>query len=599
LNPITVFGWKYEDIMTVYAVGLLVSILIYMVVGNYAGRKVKHLDDYFVAGRNAPTLLIVGTLVASFISTNAFMGETGQAYSGYGGVVLMITIVNVVGYVVGGLYFGRFLRRSRSLTVAEYFGHRFGSRRVQVVAGATIIFGCTAYLMTVSQGAATIINEVTGLPFGATLFIAWLSYTLFTLYSGSRGVILTDTIMFLLFVSVAFVGVAFIVEDAGGWWYTIQELATFESKPGVISWHGMNTVDATWTTPAEAMTYAIILGLGWSMVVAVSPWQASRYLMARDEHTVIRSATIAAAAIMFFYLALMLAAAAMNLIKPDINPAQEVMIWAAINVMPTAVGVAVMAGIMAAALSSASTFLSLIGFSVSNDIFPKSLEDDKRQLRLSRLAMFICSLAALALAWLVPQGYIFWLTYFAGTLFASAWGPMAFMSVWSRRITEAGAFWGIIAGLAGNIGTNLVKVLSDIDLPEILNPILVGAVLSYLAIEIVSRSGTVSEAEHEKRLALHSIPAGEQDQKKIRMTLLWAGVVIGAGFLISIGMAVFYAIPYDLALSGRPAVFSAASIFSLMLGLSVVACGVWAWQGTRNSYDTAQADSPPVASNSH
>jgi hypothetical protein len=83
------------------------------------------------------------------------------------------------------------------------------------------------------------------------------------------------------------------------------------------------------------------------------------------------------------------------------------------------------------------------------------------------------------------------------------------------------------------------------------------------------------------------------------MTLLWAGVVIGAGFLISIGMAVFYAIPYDLALSGRPAVFSAASIFSLMLGLSVVACGVWAWQGTRNSYDTAQADSPPVASNSH
>ena len=32
----------------------------------------------------------------------------------------------------------------------------------------------------------------------------------------------------------------------------------------------------------------------WGIVVAVSPWQASRYLMARDEHTVIRSAIITA-----------------------------------------------------------------------------------------------------------------------------------------------------------------------------------------------------------------------------------------------------------------------------------------------------------------
>ena len=61
--------------MNAYAYGILISITIYLVIGNYAGRKVKHLDDYFVAGRQAPTLLIVGTLVASLMSTNAFLGE--------------------------------------------------------------------------------------------------------------------------------------------------------------------------------------------------------------------------------------------------------------------------------------------------------------------------------------------------------------------------------------------------------------------------------------------------------------------------------------------------------------------------------------------
>ncbi|HEX9853268.1 MAG TPA: hypothetical protein VGA68_09655, partial [Woeseiaceae bacterium] len=116
--------------MNAYAWGIVISIAIYLVVGNYAGRKVKHLDDYFVAGRQAPTLLVVGTLVASLLSTAAFLGEVGMAYTGHGTVVLILVAVNVTGYIAGAVLFGRHLRRSRALTVAEYFGRRFASRRV-------------------------------------------------------------------------------------------------------------------------------------------------------------------------------------------------------------------------------------------------------------------------------------------------------------------------------------------------------------------------------------------------------------------------------------------------------------------------------------
>ena len=47
------------------------------------------------------------------------------------------------------------------------------------------------------------------------------------------------------------------------------------------------------------------------------------------------------------------------------------------------------------------------------------------------------------LAWLTwcREGKLFLLTYFAGTIFASSWGPVGIMSVWSRRITESAAFW--------------------------------------------------------------------------------------------------------------------------------------------------------------
>jgi len=567
--------------MNVYAVGLLVSILVYLVVGNYAGRKVKHLEDYFVAGRQAPTLLIVGTLVASLMSTNAFMGETGVGYSGFPAILIILTAINCIGYVLGGLYFGRFLRRSRALTVAEFFGQRFSSRRVQAVAGITVVLGCTGYLVVVTQGVATIIHEVTGLSFHLTLLVAWVGYTLFTLYSGSRGVVLTDTMMFLLFSAVALLGLTFIVDDAGGWFTAVRNLAGFEAKPGIISWHGMTGPDATWKTPAESLIYGIILGIGWGIVVAVSPWQASRFLMARNEHTVIRSAVITAGVIMALYLVLMFSGAAINLINPQIDPAQENMIWAALNIMPLLIGVLLMSGIMAAGLSSASTFLSLVAFSASNDIMPPRDLDDGARLKMSRQAMFVLSLVALAIAFLLPEGQLFWITYFAGTLFASSWGPVAFMSVWSSRITEAGAFWGIIAGLLGNVVTNALALLHIVDLPVILDPILVGVALSYVTVELVSLKTTVSEKEHALRERLHQVPASEIDPVKLRRTLLWPKILIASGVLLSVLMMVFYAMPYREASAGDA---TGEILMSLGVGLCLVVAGVLAWWGTARSY---------------
>ena len=42
--------------MDIYAITIAISLLLYLGIGQYAGRRVKHLEDYFVVGRNAPTL---------------------------------------------------------------------------------------------------------------------------------------------------------------------------------------------------------------------------------------------------------------------------------------------------------------------------------------------------------------------------------------------------------------------------------------------------------------------------------------------------------------------------------------------------------------
>ena len=135
--------------MDIYATAIAVSLVVYIAIGNYAGRRVKKLDDYFVAGRKAPTILIVGTLVASLISTNAFLGETGFVYDGQAGPYLLWPAIAATFYVYGALFFGRYLRRSAAITVADYFGQRFNAQRVQTAAGLTIILGLAGYLLAV------------------------------------------------------------------------------------------------------------------------------------------------------------------------------------------------------------------------------------------------------------------------------------------------------------------------------------------------------------------------------------------------------------------------------------------------------------------
>ncbi len=546
--------------MNAYAIGILISILVYLVVGSYAGRKVKHLDDYFVAGRSAPTLLIVGTLVASFLSTNAFLAETGFSYEGHGPLLLILMPVNGMGYVFGALFFGRFLRRSEALTVAEYFGRRFESQgdRIQVAAGLTIVIGLSAYLLAVTQGASLIISEVMDIPYGAALFVVWAGYTSFTLYSGSRGVIITDTIMFLLFTIVGFVALYFIIDQVGGWFPAIESLATFEAKPDLIAWHGYLGPESPWRTPIDGLSWAVTLGLSWGLVVAVSPWQSSRYLMAKDEHTVIRSACIAIAAILVLYIALVFGATAINLINTEIEPTERVMIWAALNLMPTLPGVLLMTGIMAAALSSASTFLSLVSFSACHDIFPHHTKDDRRHLRVTRYTTLLVGLVILALAFFQPPA-ILWITYFAGTLFASSWGPLAFFSVWSDRITAAGAFWGIVVGFLGNIVAKLLSVFEIVAFPAYLDPFLVGLSLSIGTILIVSKLGSATDAERAYRAMIHQTPNAEIDEHKLNKTLRLSRWLIATGALTIVVMIVFYARPYA---AGRASLASKAAATS-------------------------------------
>ncbi len=527
--------------MDIYLLTIIISLVIFIFFGVYAGRKVKKLDDYFVAGRRAPTMLIVGTLVASVFSTSIFLGEAGFTYDGQLGPYILTPGIAVIGYVYGALLFGTYLRRSCAPTVADFFGQRFNSHRVQQVAGVTIILGLGGYLLVVTQGAAILLSDLTDMSYFQTLVLAWFSYTLFTMYSGSQGVILTDTLMFGLFSIATLIFVVVIINNFGGIESAVTGLASMDSKPDIASWHGTVGPGTEWPTSMDFLIWLVIVDMSWGFVYAVGPWQASRHLMARDEHVVIRSAIYACFAVIAMQLLIYGIGGFINLEKSDISPSETVILWAAKNMVPELLGALLLAGIVAAALSSASTFLSLVGFSISNDIVKTK---EPLTLKRTRILMLITGVVVLITSFYFPPN-VFWLMLFIGTVFASSWGPVGFMSIWSKNITADAAFWGITTGFIFNVVPSGFQYAGLIHLPSYLNPAIIGVVASLITIFIFSKYGKVTREEAVYRMRLHRTPDIDFDTQKTKITLIAPTFLIIYGALMPFALIYFYVLPYQ------------------------------------------------------
>nr|WP_303649967.1 sodium:solute symporter family protein [Desulfobotulus pelophilus] len=515
----------------------------------YAGRKVRSVEDYYVCGRNAPTLLIAGTLFASMLSTNGFLGDTAYCYTGNITTMILINALCACGYVLGPLFFGRYIRRARVDTMPSYFGQRFNSKRIRRFSGLITVISLTAYLLSVIQGTGLLMETLTGFSRFSCLAISWICFTAFTFYSGSRGVVITDTLMCIFFLAATVLAGFFVLKAAGGVGSLVVNLASSADTPdGLLDYHG-NTGGGS---KLDMMTYAISMGFVWMIAVGVSPWQAGRNLMARNEHVVFRSGVIAALLTTFFLLYLYLMAVSVLLLNPGLDPPEGVILWAAFELVPKLVGVVLLTGIMTAGLSSASTFLSVVSFSLSSDVFDMKFKSGEAQLLFTRFTVLFVGLITLALASFNVSD-IRVTTWFASTIIAASWGYVAFASVWSRRLTERGAYYSMLGGFTGYLVLEIASDFLGLTSGPVVNPFFIGLGISILLGFLGSRNQKRSSEEVRFLKKMHQIPESETRDEDYRIDRMYGwGMVVG-GFLITFFLLTYWVFPYHGFLSSGAA----------------------------------------------
>ncbi len=523
--------------MNIYFIGMCIAMLFFIGISWMISKKVKNAEDFYVAGRKAPLILIAGSMIASYTSTGMFMGDAAEAYEGALSAMIVFAGMQSAGYILGAVFFGRYLRRSGAMTIPEFFGQRFCSQKMRTLSAVTAIIMMSVYLLSVIQGVGTLMNVVTGINYNVCIVIAIVVFTFISVVSGSRGVLITDTLMAGLFTISMLVSVIFIAGKAGGWFPAITALAGTPDTRALLTWEGRP--GALYETGADNMIWGVAYGIVWCSVCAIGPWQSSRYLMAKDEHTVVKSAPIAALGVFVLEFFVCMTAAIINVLNPDLEQSSHVWIWAAMNAVPAFLGVILMTGVLSAGISSATTFLSLIGASAANDLAVVKCE---KSIRIGRLVMVAVSFIVLVCAIANPPA-IFVIMFLGGATAASSWMPVAIGCIFSKKMTKTGAFCGMLSGMIGCLAANLVKSVGGVNLPSYLDPAIIGILCNVIAIFIGSCLTRVTEEEKIAREKLFEIPERECDVAAVRKTLNWLlfGIMVGA--LMAVLMLVFWIIP--------------------------------------------------------
>ena len=130
------------------------------------------------------------------------------------------------------------------------------------------------------------------------------------------------------------------------------------------------------------------------------------------------------------------------------SSAENVFILLATNLLPPVLAGLVMAGILAATISSSDSYLLIAASAFAKNIYQGLLHrkaNDRQVMNMSRFALIAITVIAIVIA-LDENSVIFTIVSFAWAGFGATFGPLMLFSLFWKRINRAGAIAGMIGG---------------------------------------------------------------------------------------------------------------------------------------------------------
>ena len=161
----------------------------------YKSRKKKETsEDYFLAGRTLFWYLIGFSLIASNISTEQFVGMSGQSAGHVGMAVASYEWVAAITLVFVALFFLPKFLRIGIFTIPEFLEHRFSPIPRAIMAFYTVIIYVAVTIAAVLYSGGLTLHTIFGMDLTLAVWIIGVIAAFYTTYGGLKAVVWADLI---------------------------------------------------------------------------------------------------------------------------------------------------------------------------------------------------------------------------------------------------------------------------------------------------------------------------------------------------------------------------------------------------------------------
>ena len=231
-------------------------------IARIARRRVRTASDYLVAGRRLGAPLASLSLLATWFGAGTLLASAAEVRDTGLTAAALEPIGPGICLLLVGFFYAAPLRRTRLLTLGDFFARRFG-RKSEIASSAIMVasfFGWIAAQFTVL---AALLEVLFGIPPAIGLPLAALVAVGYTLIGGMWSVTLTDAVQVVIVAAgLAAVFLSAVGELGGGAFFTGLARLFRESPPdllavvpaeagAVVAWSGLLMAGALGNIPGQ------------------------------------------------------------------------------------------------------------------------------------------------------------------------------------------------------------------------------------------------------------------------------------------------------------------------------------------------------------
>ena len=478
---------------------LLVGFTFILYIGIAAWSRAGSTQEFYVAGAGVHPLLNGMATAADWMSAASFLSMAGMiSFMGYSGAQYLMGWTG--GYVLLALLLAPYLRKFGKYTVPDFIGERYYSKTARLVALICALFISFTYVVGQMKGVGLTFARFLNVSFETGVLIGIGIVFFYAVLGGMKGITYTQVAQYCVLIFAFTVPAVFISLQMTGnpvpqlgfggktsdGVYLLEKLNQLSIDLGFAEYTSVkkgNLVNMLFVTAAlmfgtAGLPHVIVrfftvpkvkdarISAGWALLfiallyttapaiaafartnliktVSEKPYAEVPQWFSNWEKTGLLKFTDKNGDGNIQYVA--------DANRNELIIDQDIMVLANPEIanLPAWVVALVVAGGLAAALSTAAGLLLVIATSVSHDLLKKNLRPDiseRGELWAARISIAVAVFAA-GIAGLHPPGFVAQVVALAFGLAASSFFPAIVLGIFDKRMNREGAISGMIVGI--------------------------------------------------------------------------------------------------------------------------------------------------------